>query len=401
MLPSGLTAAHFATYPPGARAVAVAHVPLLRQLPLAFLSSLLRELIEYDYKFPAERTGLDGQLAYLESLSPPDLARCFALFAKLRVTPEQTAQPWCTHPLDFTEQFSAYLWSTQQMDAFRAAASAYAAELHAALTPPPLPLPRLGIAVIGAGATVTPQTRLFSRLREHGTLFTDVDPQSGLQDLLAGVEARAQSHPAPFAHWYVDGGAAMEHSPTLSSISYAQLAPVRATLFKRMQKQIATAGMGPEQLRDSLGHLSPADLGLDNASLLDRFQVKLLTEGSGTQIFATTFAQWTAREVLRRAEALTLLVRFAPRQRQRPMNDLLAADAETPELDAQGSLVDADMAAFYQWINQQRLPGFRESMFLVWLEGQRQALAISPSLPRGTTSSSSVTLRSLLRVMST
>ena len=41
--------------------------------------------------------------------------------------------------------------------------------------------------------------------------------------------------------------------------------------------------------------------------MLGRFQVKLLTEGSGTQIFSTTFAQWTAREALRRAEALTLV----------------------------------------------------------------------------------------------
>ena len=46
--------------------------------------------------------------------------------------------------------------------------------------------------------------------------------------------------------------------------------------------------------------------------MLDRFQVKLLTEGSGTQIFSTTFAQWTAREALRRAQSQTLLVRFAP-----------------------------------------------------------------------------------------
>ena len=64
--------------------------------------------------------------------------------------------------------------------------------------------------------------------------------------------------------------------------------------------------------------------------MIDRFQVKLLTEGSGTQIFSTTFAQWTAREALRRAQPLTMLVRFAPRQRQKPMNEMLSASHELP-----------------------------------------------------------------------
>jgi len=79
--------------------------------------------------------------------------------------------------------------------------------------------------------------------------------------------------------------------------------------------------MGPEFLRTLMARLRPADLGFSAADdpVLDRFQVKLLTEGSGTQIFSTTFTQWAAREALRRAQPHTLLVRFAPRQRQKPM----------------------------------------------------------------------------------
>src|SRR5579872_2720307 len=92
--------------------------------------------------------------------------------------------------------------------------------------------------------------------------------------------------------------------------------------------------------------------------VLERFELKLLTEGSGTQIFSTVFAQWATREALRRAEPLTLLVRFAPRQRQRPMNELLSNAGATPELDPEGSLIDADMGAYYHWINQQRLQGY-------------------------------------------
>jgi len=122
----------------------------------------------------------------------------------------------------------------------------------------------------------------------------------------------------------------------------------------------------------------------------------MLTEGSGTQIFSTTFAQWTAREALRRAQPLTVLVRFAPRQRQRPMNELLAATAESAELDPVGSLIDGDMGAYYNWLNQQRLPGANQSVFLVWFEGHNQALAIGPGTPRGTSSESETDLRQIL-----
>ena len=134
--------------------------------------------------------------------------------------------------------------------------------------------------------------------------------------------------------------------------------------------------------------------------VLDRFQVKLLTEGSGTQIFSTTFAQWAAREALRRAQPLTLLVRFAPRQRQKPMNELLSGSQGEAELDPAGSLVDADMGAYYNWINQQRLPGAEQSSFLVWFENHSEALVIAPSMPRGTESTAAADLHDLLSWMS-
>jgi hypothetical protein len=155
--------------------------------------------------------------------------------------------------------------------------------------------------------------------------------------------------------------------------------------------------MGPEELRTHLAQLSPADLGMDKSAdpILSRFELKLFTEGSGTQIFSTTFAQWTAREALRRAQPVTLLVRFGSRQRQRPMNDLLSNNI-TPELDLPGSLIDADMGAYYSWINQQRLSGSERSSFLVWFEGHSLALAIGPSLPRGTESHSPASLDEIL-----
>ena len=178
----------------------------------------------------------------------------------------------------------------------------------------------------------------------------------------------------------------------------AKLGPARAALLENIQTEIKRPGMGPEELRTHLARLAPSDIGMDKAGdeVLDRFQVKLLTEGSGTQIFSTTFAQWTAREALRRAQPLTLLVRFAPRQRQRPMNELLSSGHGNADLDLAGSVVDADMGAYYNWLNQQRLPGADRSAFLVWFEGHSQAVVIGPSIPRGTESATVADLGELV-----
>ena len=169
-----------------------------------------------------------------------------------------------------------------------------------------------------------------------------------------------------------------------------------------MQTELDRPGMGPEALRTLLARMRPADLGMTGNNdksrddVRDRFAISLLTEGSGTQVFSTSFAQWAAREALRRAQPLTLLVRFAPRQRQRPMNELLSVAPARPEFDLPGSLVDADMGAYYNWVNQQRLPGAEQSSFLVWFEDHGQAVAIGPSMPRGTESTSATDLGQLL-----
>jgi hypothetical protein len=397
MLPSDLKAEQFTRYPPEARKLAVAHLEALQQLPLSFLPSMLREIIDYDFKFPAERASIDQELATLNSLTPAQLKEWFQAFSRLSLSPKLEKLDWINQPAQFVEQLSAYLWTTHQMDAFREAATAYGSRLRVATSSAPVPARRLGIAVIGQGVE-SYDGPLFRNLRQHGTYFKQVKPENGVELLLAAVATRARVHPVPYGHWYIDGGQPIDHSPLLNCVSFQKLEPVRAALLKNIQAEIAKPGMGPEELRTHMARLFPADLGIGNGGdqVQERFEVKLFTEGSGTQIFSTTFVQWAAREALRRAQPLTLLVRFAPRQRQRPMNELLSSGDSNPELDFTGSLVDGDMGAYYHWINQQRLPGSEQSSFLVWFEGHSQALVIAPSLPRDTESNSVLDLRELL-----
>jgi hypothetical protein len=399
MQPSDLKAGHFAAYPAQARELAVANLSIFQQLPISFLPSQLREVIDYDFKFPAEQAAIGRELAFLKSLSQTQIKEQFQAFALISLTDKLSDFDWVNQPAQFVEQQSAYLWSTHQLDAFRKAATDYGDRMQASSTPEPLPMRRLGIAIIGQGVD-TYGAPLFRYLRKHGTYFTQIKPENGLDRLLSAAAARAQAHPTPYGHWYVDGGQAASHSSSLTSLSYQQMEPLRAALLKNIDAELKRPGMGPEELRTHMARLSPSDLkaSKEGDAVLDRFQLKVLTEGSGAQIFSTTFAQWTTREALRRAQPLTLLVRYAPRQRQKPMNEMLSNVGSNAELDPLGSLVDADMGAYYHWINQQRLPGSEQSVFVAWFEGHNQALAVAPSLPRGTQSTSAFDLNQLLSV---
>jgi len=398
MLPAQLTPESFRGYPPQAQRLCVQYLDLLRGLPLIVLPLLLREAIAYDWRFPMERLQLDQQLAYLNGLSKRQLDTLLAGFSQLALNSELSGSNWVDGPSLFIEQLTSHLWGTHQMDSFRKAAQDYAAAWQAANPPSPPQLPRLGIVIVGQGIATT-EYPLFRKLRPKGVYFTSVSAQDGLEALLTAVAARASAHPFPYGHWYIDGGVASVSNPAVTTISYAGLEGSRTALLNRMQSVIESGSAGPEALRTVLAQMKPQDIGLaadGERAALGHFQLSLLTEGSGTQIFSTTFVQWAAREALRRAEPVTILVRFAPRQRQQPMNELLSGKHASTELDPEGSLIDADMAAYYTWLNQQRLSGAEQASFLVWFEGHNQAVAISPSLPRETVSPTPATLKQIL-----
>jgi hypothetical protein len=397
MLPSELKVEQFAGYPPQGRKRAEENLALLRQLPLGFVPFLFKELIGYDWKFPAERSDLDHQLVYLNNMPAEKRRDEMSVFAQLRLTRALENFDWVNSPGPFIEQLSAHLWATHQMDAFRSASEAFIGKFYSVTPKEPLPTARLSIAVVGKGVAEN-RYPLFRKLRREGVYFKRVNPDRGLAAILDAVLARAAKHPVPFAHWYIEGGrpVPIANSP-VACVSYDALKPIRVTLQEKMRRMYESPGFGAEALRSMLAKMTPSDLGMRSADgVMERFEVSLLTEGSGTQIYSTTFVQWAAREALRRAQPLTLLVRFAPRERERPMNELLAEAQRTSQLDPAGSLVDADMGAYYTWLNQQRLTGAERSSFLVWFEDHAEAVAIGPKLARGSVEERPVELEGLL-----
>lgn len=399
MLPSHIKASQFRHYPPQARKLAIDHIDLLQRLPLAFVPLLLQQIEQYDWKFPAERREIDHLLSYLSSCSKIQLHQRLSGFAKLQVSSQLKHFNWVKSPTRFSELLSAYLWSSGQINTFRLSADRFMEKVHASMPTKPLPVPRLGIAVIGRDVKKNTYP-LFRKLRPHGTLFTQVDPSNGLRILLEATAARAAAHPDPYQHWYIDGGRA-ETSPnsSLNLISYKSLQPVRTALLHKITKAIHGGIGGPEALTTMLHKIRPEEIGLSGKpqdEILSHFEASVLTYGAGTQIFSTTFVQWTARELWRRAQPLTILARFEPRQRQRPMNELLSGKDASPEPDPIGSLIDADMGAYLMWIDQQRLAGAKQASFLVWFEDHNQAVVVSPYMPANTSSDSPVNMEWLL-----
>jgi hypothetical protein len=395
----------FAAYPPQARKLAIDYLTLFNNLPPIFAAILLREIASYDWKFPAERSLIDRQLDFLHSMSDAQLTSTMSGFTSLPLTGELKNEPWASAPAEFSEKLTAYLWRVHQMDRFRELAETYQQQLVLARPDPQPATPRMCIVIVGKDANPG-IINLFARLRAHGTYFTGVKLNSGLEEIFGPIESRVKAHPLPYAHWYVDGGklrttpAASGDIKALNTISYAELEGVRTALLQKASMARSSGTVGPEDLRSMMARLRPEQLDSAHTSrdpVVRHFELTLLTEGSGTQIFSTTFVQWAGRELLRRAQPLTLVLRFVPRQVNRPMNDLLFSPAEKVQYDPDGSLVDADMAAFYTWINLMRLSGAEKSSFFAWFEERREALVIAPTMAKNTISNQPCTLSEIYR----
>lgn len=388
-----LTPASFAMYPPQAHALVQRHFALLRELPLPLLPLLLREMNAYDWRFPRERERIDAQLNQLSALSQERRTALVAPFAALQLPPTLAQMDWVADPGSYLDTLTATLWSSGQMPAFRQAAKDYANAL-------PVPelkssTPRQVFVVLDGSLTGTPH---FSKLRERGVMLRIAD-EGGLQTLLQHGKQRAAASPQSYAHWYLDGAAPTTATHPLTTVSYDALAPVRTRLLQRAHDVMSAERSGPEELRSLMAHTTPEQIGMSHDDpTLAHFQLSLLTEGSGTQIFATSFAQWAARECLRRAEPSTLLVRFTPRQAQQGMNEMLAG-APSTGLDSSGSLIDAEQGAYYTWINLNRLSGAEQASFLAWHAGSGIAVAIGPGLPRGTASTQTQTMQQALKLL--
>ena len=125
MLPGDLKPEQFNGYPPEARKLATQYLAALQRLPLSFLPSLLREVIEYDFKFPVERKAVDKELANLLPFRRNRRRNGFRDSRRSAFRPtRERGLGECAGAIRRT--VFGHLWATHQLDAFRAAATGYA-----------------------------------------------------------------------------------------------------------------------------------------------------------------------------------------------------------------------------------------------------------------------------------
>ena len=340
MTPASLTPVSFRTYAPLARQFAIEHLALLRRLPLSVCPSFLRQIKDLDTSFPAERATLLWQCQAIEALPSAQFDSLLAPLVSIALTPALQSADWVQSPALFISNLTAHLWSSRQIDAFRTGTR----NLFAVVPEHPNTAHRLVIVVLGQGMQSTPPHSL-RQLSQRGVRLTALQTNTATQDIRGLLNRATQS--APYSTWYVDGGTPWDGlgSHPIVSVSYPGLAPLRQRVLDRMENTLSSGNSGPEQLRDRLATTSPADVSshdITSDPVLQRFYTELFTESSGPQVFSTSFVQWTGRELARRAQPETLLLRYAPRQKHRDMNQMLASDTPVG-VDVEGSFRDAEM----------------------------------------------------------
>jgi len=400
VIPRELTVRSFERYPPQGRAFASSYLSVLQRLPIAVLVSFLDQIIGWDWRFPAERNQLEAELGVIKNLSTNEFEQLTQPFAKIALPTELTHLDWINAPPEFLERFTAYLWSSHQIDGYRAAARLLLEQVSAQI--PPANKRRQPLVVVTCTKDlVAADYPLFLKLRKYGLYAMNIQASNGDEWISELLSRRSAEEKSPYAHWFLDGGITSAFISAKSNVvylSYEQAEPVRSAVLNVMASAVRS-GWGPEVLRLRLTQLRPSDCNAEAITedpILQHFIVSLLADGSGTQIYTTSFVQWSAREILRRAQPDTLIVRITPRVRQRSLNDFVSGRRGPAEPDFRGSLIDGDLAAYYTWLELRKLPGAEQSVFLAWFPGPRQALLIAPDAPKNVDTPNSLSLNQLL-----
>ncbi len=396
MTPDQLRAESFRAYPPRAQEFAEQHLALLRRLPPAVCPSFLKQVLDLDTSFPAERSALTWQFAHLQELPAPRFAALTGALDGISLSPELQGFDWVRDPAGFVTILTAHLWSSGQLDRFRGGVQG----LFAAISPQADLTARVAVVVLSKELEA-PNRPLFRKLRQRGTVLNGFDSATARSELHELLQQRTAASKAEYAHWYVDGGEpppqVTASTGDLIALSYGTLAPLRRRILARMETAL-TSSNGAEQMRDRLFGTSPQDVGIGEVTkdpVLQRFYTELFTQSSGPQIFSTSFVQWAGRELARRAQPETLLLRYGPRQSHRDLNELFANDVPNAP-DLAGSFEDAEMGAYYNWLEMNRITAEGKLTFVALVEDRPFAVIVSRNAPAGAVSSTPMSLKQAL-----
>ena len=263
--------------------------------------------------------------------------------------------------------------------------------------------PKLVYVALGEGTTRRetlddPDRRFLSYFTNHleplGTVLTSL--VSGV-DTAALVDLfRTEIGSPQIKLWAIDAGKALESAPSggraATRFVFEQLRPVMDRVTRKMADEMLAGIAGPEALYAKVTGLQAGEIGLPayEDPRIRNFVERVVLAGSGALVVNNTFAEWAAVSALRRVEPDLLMVRFARRRRFVPLRQLDPFQVprspweDLPAEDPGESLQDADVLAYYVWLETRKNPRLRDrTHFLIHLEGSRAALFFGPGVRAG------------------
>ncbi len=277
--------------------------------------------------------------------------------------------------------------------------------------------PRLVVILYGEGIAIE-REKLWRRFREIGTrvpleLPENATPEAFLRGLFTArleqasdrtsptlFEVRQESGNAPpLDNWIIEAGDALHalcertnangRGNFATGLSYDRLRSYRERLTNTIYSKVLSGLRSPLELAAYLKTLQVrpqegVSLYLDDLVLA--FIRDVFLAGAGTLIINNTFVEWGAVQAIKRAQPRLLVARFGVRDKLKPFSSLLLFSKPRPAdqipilQDPLGSFVDAEMLAYYIWLNAEKGPPYRgRTLYLLLAEGVDEMLAVTPA----------------------
>ena len=368
----------------------------IKRLPVTLRPSLNGQLAEWDTLFPFERERVQEFMRGVASLDPSALN---ALFDPLRkIEDRMGVDRWdfseSANTMENASLLARSAYYAEWRDQVRRIYSAVEAAARTAIEPP-IPLPRLIVAVLPASLPYDRNT-IWNKWGDRGVELSIDGDASRIPALLLGGSS---SIPATLAKqgsgdnsdlWLIDAGSVLAGMPATTapaaSLSYSALRP----LTDRVLAQVNTVPKNIEATDQTLAAIRKQDWGpywpaeLASQTQLRRFVIDLYLSGNGALIFSNAFVEWAASEAIRRARPRVLIARFGMRAKPKPFTGIAIFENQQristlPDVDdPQGSAVDASILARYILLSAQRYPEGAQTAFLCIAESAQSVYLVVP-----------------------
>jgi hypothetical protein len=409
----------------------------LDRLPRTFLINTLVELERWPAFFEPEKKYFRMLMQELSSLREAEFGRMFGSLANFelrtgcgRVT-AANLDALQARSLAYLQRQGEYAAWRREIDAiFQRLGPAVEARLYSGSLPP-----RLIVVVYGEGISIR-REELWKRFKGVGriiplelggaesspsflhALFTGQQAGSGNQTARTLFEVlQGSAGCSALDSWVVEAGDGIHQlcesrartralvagpatgvqEPCATGMSYDRLRGYRERLTDVIHAKVVQGLRSPLELAAYVKTLEitppepkaggpPAGLTLYSDRVVLGFVRDTFLAGNGTLIINNTFVEWAAVQALKRAQPRVLVARFGVRDKMKPFSSLLLFSKPRPTdqipimQDPLGSFIDAELLAYYIWLNAEKgLPYRGKTLYLMLAEDVDQALLIAPS----------------------